>query len=67
MNTEKWDEHRLTTWFDTFMPTLDLENPEVYEPMTDSACLGNPLSVRWLWQDATKHIPEVLAYAHPQD
>ena len=24
LNTEKWDEYRLTTWFDTFMPTLDL-------------------------------------------
>ncbi len=61
MNTEKWDEHRLTTWFDTFMPTLDLERPEVYEPMTDSA-------LYWVTQykfdgfrhDATKHIPEVF-------
>ncbi|MDY0200865.1 MAG: alpha-amylase family glycosyl hydrolase [Tenuifilaceae bacterium] len=61
MNTEKWDEHRLTTWFDTFMPTLDLERPEVYEPMTDSALF-------WVTQykfdgfrhDATKHIPEVF-------
>ena len=61
LNTEKWDEHRLTTWFDTFMPTLDLERPEVYEPMTDSALF-------WVTQykfdgfrhDATKHIPEVF-------
>lgn len=61
MNTEKWDEHRLTTWFDTFMPTLDLERPEVYEPMTDSALF-------WVTQykfdgfrhDATKHVPEVF-------
>lgn len=61
MNTEKWDEHRLTTWFDTFMPTLDLERPEVYEAMTDSALF-------WVTQykfdgfrhDATKHIPEVF-------
>ena len=61
MNTEKWDEHRLTTWFDTFMPTLDLERQEVYEPMTDSALF-------WVTQypfdgfrhDATKHIPEVF-------
>ena len=37
MNTEKWDEHRLTTWFDTFMPTLDLERDEVSEVMSDSA------------------------------
>lgn len=61
LNTEKWDEHRLTTWFDTFLPTLDLERPEVYEPMTDSALF-------WVTQykfdgfrhDATKHIPEVF-------
>ena len=61
LNTEKWDEHRLTTWFDTFMPTLDLERPEVYEPMTDSALF-------WVTQykfdgfrhDATKHIPEIF-------
>ncbi len=58
MNTEKWDEHRLTTWFDTFLPTLDLRKEEVIEPMTDSA-------IFWLKQfdfdgfrhDATKHIP----------
>ena len=37
LNTERWDEYRLTTWFDTFMPTLDLERPEVAEAMSDSA------------------------------
>lgn len=59
MNTEKWDEYRLTTWFDVFLPTLALDKPEVYEPMSDSA-------LYWLKQydidgfrhDATKHIPE---------
>ncbi|MFN9863864.1 MAG: alpha-amylase family glycosyl hydrolase, partial [Bacteroidota bacterium] len=29
LNTERWDDQRLTTWFDTFMPTLDLRNPDV--------------------------------------
>lgn len=59
LNTERWDEYRLTTWFDVFLPTLDLERPEVYEPMTDSALF-------WLTNygfdgfrhDATKHIHE---------
>ena len=37
LNTEKWDSHRLTTWFDTHLPTLDLRRPEVVNPMTDSA------------------------------
>jgi glycosidase len=57
MNTQLWDEQRLTTWFDTFMPTLDLRKPEVVDPMTDSAMV-------WLTEynfdgfrhDATKHI-----------
>ncbi|NNJ54880.1 MAG: alpha-amylase, partial [Bacteroidia bacterium] len=58
MNTEKWDEERLTTWFDTFLPTLDLENQEVTDFMVDSA-------LHWITEydfdgfrhDATKHIP----------
>lgn len=61
MNTEKWDEHRLTTWFDTFMPTLDLERPEVYEPMTDSALYWvKEYEFDGFRHDATKHIPEVF-------
>ncbi len=54
-----WDEARLTTWFDVHIPTLDLEQEYVYEPMTDSA-------LHWLREfdfdgfrhDACKHIPE---------
>ncbi len=59
MNVAKWDEHRLTTWFDTFMPSLDDSNPVVIDLMTDSA-------LYWLTQfkldgfrhDACKHISE---------
>lgn len=59
LNTERWDDHRLTTWFDTFMPTLDLGRPEIASYMVDSA-------LYWLKEfdfdgfrhDATKHIPE---------
>ncbi len=61
LNTEKWDEHRLTTWFDVFLPTLDLQNPEVTEMLADSA-------VWWIREydldgfrhDATKHVPEIF-------
>ena len=61
LNTEKWDEHRLTTWFDTFMPTLDLERPEIYEPMTDSALFWvTEYKFDGFRHDATKHIPEVF-------
>ncbi|WP_306644072.1 alpha-amylase family glycosyl hydrolase [Sanyastnella coralliicola] len=61
LNTERWDEYRLTTWFDTFLPTLDLEREEVYEPMTDSAIywLEN-YPIDGFRHDATKHIPEVF-------
>ena len=61
LNTEKWDEQRLTTWFDTFLPTLDLSKPEVVEVMTDSALywLEN-FGIDGFRHDATKHIPEVF-------
>ena len=59
MNTEKWDEHRLTTWFDTHLATLDLRKPEVIAPMTDTALywLQN-YELDGFRHDATKHIPE---------
>ena len=58
-NTELWDEQRLTTWFDDFLPTLDLENPEVAEAMTDSALYWfKRFDIDGLRHDATKHIPE---------
>lgn len=58
MNTEKWDEYRLTTWFDTFLPTLNLMDQQVTDFMVDSA-------LHWVTEydfdgfrhDATKHIP----------
>ena len=43
LNTEKWDEHRLTTWFDVFLPTLNLAIPEVADIVADS-------TVYWLTQ-----------------
>jgi cyclomaltodextrinase len=61
MNTERWDDHRLTTWFDTFLPTLDLSNPEVYSAMSDSAMWWVKNSgIDGFRHDATKHIPEVF-------
>ena len=61
LNTERWDDHRLTTWFDTFMPTLDLERPEVAEAMSDSATWWAYHSgIDGFRHDATKHISEVF-------
>ena len=59
LNVEKWDEHRLTTWFDTFMPSLDYSNPEVVEMMTDSALFWlEEFNLDGFRHDACKHIPE---------
>ena len=58
-NFELWDDARLTTWFDTHIPTLDLEREEVCEAMTDSALywLAN-YELDGYRHDACKHIPE---------
>ncbi len=60
-NLRIWDAQRLTTWFDTFMPSLDFENEEVIDVQVDS-------TIYWLKKfeldgyrhDATKHIPRAF-------
>ncbi|RLD62102.1 MAG: alpha-amlyase [Bacteroidetes bacterium] len=60
-NLEKWDEYRLTTWFDTFLPTLDFSKPELVDLMTDSAVYWiKTFDFDGFRHDATKHIPEVF-------
>ncbi len=57
INTERWDDQRLTTWFDVFMPTLDLRKPEVVGPMTDSAMYWlEKYDLDGFRHDASKHI-----------
>jgi len=57
-NIRKWDEHRLTTWFDTFLPSLDFSNKEVIDTI---AAIGiywvNKFDLDGFRHDATKHIP----------
>ena len=61
MNSEKWDEHRLTTWFDVFLPTLDLQQPEVTEMLSDSATWWiREYGLDGFRHDATKHVPEIF-------
>lgn len=61
LNTERWDEHRLTTWFDVFLPTLDLSKPEVVDVMTDSALFWiEKFNLDGFRHDATKHIDELF-------
>lgn len=59
-NTQNWDSHRLTTWFDDFMPTLDLRRWEVVDPMADSALFWlTAFPLDGFRHDATKHIDEL--------
>ena len=61
LNTERWDDQRLTTWFDTFMPTLDLSKMETVDSMTDSAIFWlKRYGIDGFRHDATKHIPELF-------
>lgn len=59
LNVAKWDEYRLTTWFDTFMPSLDYSNPKVVNMMTDSAMFWmKEFKLDGFRHDACKHINE---------
>ncbi|MBI4647029.1 MAG: alpha-amylase [Bacteroidia bacterium] len=60
-NLRLWDEQRLTTWFDTFLPTFDLFKPEVIKFQSDSALYWiQKFELDGFRHDATKHIPEVF-------
>ncbi len=58
-NIRLWEECRLSTWFDTFLPTFDFTKPDVVECMTDSALFWiKKYHLDGFRHDATKHIPE---------
>ncbi|MHB9055423.1 MAG: alpha-amylase family glycosyl hydrolase [Paludibacteraceae bacterium] len=59
LNTERWNDYRLTTWFDTFMPTLDMFNPKVVSMMSDSALYWvKEFNLDGFRHDACKHVKE---------
>ncbi|MCX6252302.1 MAG: alpha-amylase family glycosyl hydrolase [Bacteroidetes bacterium] len=59
-NLRLWDEQRLTTWFDEFLPTIDLTKPEIYQMISDSALFWiKQYHIDGFRHDATKHIPEI--------
>ncbi len=59
-NIRLWNEQRFTTWFDTFLPTLDLSRPEVFNLMSDSALYWiKTYELDGFRHDACKHIPEI--------
>ncbi len=60
-NLRLWDEERLTTWFDEFIPSLDLSRPEVIEVQSDSTLFWlENFPIDGYRHDATKHIPEAF-------
>lgn len=58
LNLERWDEYRLTTWFDKFLPSLNLENEVVAKTVADSATWWiTEYDVDGFRHDAAKHVP----------
>ena len=61
MNTERWDDYRLTIWFDTFLPTLDFQRKEVNEIISDSVMYWvKNFDIDGFRHDASKHVPDVF-------
>ena len=59
-NLRLFDENRLTTWFDIFLPTFDLSRPEVTEMVSDSAAFWiREYGIDGFRHDAAKHVPEI--------
>lgn len=56
-NLRLWDEYRLTTWFEPYMPSFDHSQPAVAEACADSAMYWlNEFNLDGFRHDATKHI-----------
>lgn len=56
-NLRLWDENRLTTWFEPYMPSFDHSKPEVAEACADSAMYWiKEFNLDGFRHDATKHI-----------
>lgn len=60
-NIRIWDEQRLSTWFDTFMPDINYEKPEAVNAFSDSAVFWlKKFGIDGFRHDATKHVSEVF-------
>lgn len=58
-NIRIWEDQRLTTWFDTFLPSLDHSIPEVTEMLSDTALFWvKDYGFDGFRHDAAKHIPQ---------
>ena len=61
-NIRRWDEYRLTTWFDTFLPSFDyLHAQAALDTMTDNAVWWLKVTgIDGFRHDATKHVPHAF-------
>jgi len=58
-NIRLFDEQRLTTWFDIFLPTFNLTVPEAAAMVSDSATYWiKEYHIDGFRHDAAKHVPE---------
>lgn len=58
-NIRLWGEYPYTTWFDEFLPTLDLSKPEVTSMMSDSTLYWvKAYEIDGLRHDAANNVPE---------
>lgn len=58
-NVRLWKEQPYTTWFEDFLPTFDLSNPEVSAMMTDSAIYWiKAFEIDGFRHDAVNHVRE---------
>jgi glycosidase len=58
-NIRIWEDQRLTTWFDTFLPSLDHSIPEVTDMLSDTALFWvTEYGFDGFRHDAAKHIPQ---------
>ena len=59
LNIRMWDEHRLTTWFEPFMPSFDFINSQaaVNAVTNDAIWWLKETGADGFRQDAVKHIP----------
>ena len=62
LNLRMWDEHRLTTWFEPFMPKFDyIHSKEALDTMTDNAVWWiKETGIDGFRHDAVKHIPNIF-------
>lgn len=76
-NMRLWDEYRLTTWFEPFLPSFDyLGSDAALETMTDNAVWWlQETGIDGFRQDAVKHVPnkfwrtltrKIKSQVHPQ-